>query len=62
MTPAARVRSALEATGSRRNGKDWICPAHEDSRASLSVDEGREGKEAFLAKRPPDLSKFKRYS
>jgi naphthoate synthase len=26
-----------------------------------TTDEGREGKEAFLEKRPPDFSKFPRY-
>jgi hypothetical protein len=44
VTPVERVRSALEAAGSRRAGKDWTCPAHQDRKASLSVDEGRDGK------------------
>jgi putative DNA primase/helicase len=44
VTPAERVRSALEAAGSRRSGRDWQCPAHQDRKASLSVTEGRDGK------------------
>jgi hypothetical protein len=44
MTPAERVRAALEAGGSRRTGQDWQCPSHEDRKASLSVKEGRDGK------------------
>lgn len=44
VTPVERVRSALEAGGSRRSGRDWQCPAHEDRKASLSVTEGRDGK------------------
>jgi hypothetical protein len=44
VTPAERVRSALEAAGSRRSGRDWRCPAHEDRKASLSVAEGRHGR------------------
>ena len=44
MTPAERVQSALEAAGSRRSGRDWQCPAHQDRKASLSVAEGRGGK------------------
>jgi putative DNA primase/helicase len=44
MTPTERVQSALEAAGSRRSGRDWQCPAHEDRKASLSVSEGRDGK------------------
>jgi hypothetical protein len=44
MTPAERVQSALETAGSRRSGRDWQCPAHEDRKASLSVSEGRDGK------------------
>jgi Toprim domain len=43
MTPVERVRSALEAAGSRRSGRDWQCPAHQDHKASLSVREGRDG-------------------
>jgi putative DNA primase/helicase len=43
MTPAERVRAALETVGSRRSGRDWQCPAHQDHKASLSVDEGRDG-------------------
>jgi putative DNA primase/helicase len=44
MTPAERVRSVLETAGSRRSGRDWQCPAHQDRKASLSVSEGRDGK------------------
>ncbi|HEY8112485.1 MAG TPA: toprim domain-containing protein [Actinomycetes bacterium] len=44
MTPAERVRSALEGAGSRRNGRDWQCPAHEDRQASLSVKEATDGR------------------
>jgi len=44
MTPAERVRFALETAGSRRNGHDWQCPAHQDQKASLSVREGGDGK------------------
>jgi len=44
MTPAERVRSALETAGSRRSGRDWQCPAHQDRKASLSLTEGRDGK------------------
>jgi Protein of unknown function (DUF3987) len=44
MTPVERVQSALEAAGSRRSGRDWQCPAHEDRKASLSVSEGRDGR------------------
>ena len=44
MTPVERVRSVLETAGSRRNGRDWQCPAHEDRKASLSVAEGRHGR------------------
>jgi hypothetical protein len=44
VTPVERVRSALEAAGSRRSGHDWQCPAHEDRKASLSFTEGRDGK------------------
>jgi putative DNA primase/helicase len=42
--PLARVRSALEAAGSRKGaGQDWTCPAHDDRKASLSVTERRDG-------------------
>jgi hypothetical protein len=44
VTPVERVRSALEAAGSRRSGRDWQCPAHQDHKASLSVSEGRNGR------------------
>lgn len=48
MTPAERVRAALEAHGghqaTRRQGRDWLCPAHDDQQASLSVAEGRDGR------------------
>jgi putative DNA primase/helicase len=44
VTPAERVRAALEAAGSRRQGRDWQCPAHDDRQASLSVAEGRDGR------------------
>jgi hypothetical protein len=44
MTPLERVRSALEAAGSRKGpGKDWRCPAHDDKQASLSVTVGDKG-------------------
>jgi hypothetical protein len=33
-------------------------PGYEDI---ITTDEGREGKEAFLDKRKPDFSRFKRY-
>jgi hypothetical protein len=45
MTPLARVKAALEAAGCRASGEHvWTCPAHEDSRPSLSVSEGRDGR------------------
>jgi AAA domain/Toprim-like len=44
MTPRERVQAALEAHGSRRSGRDWQCPGHEDQRPSLSVKEGRDGR------------------
>jgi GNAT superfamily N-acetyltransferase/5S rRNA maturation endonuclease (ribonuclease M5) len=44
VTPVERVRAVLEAHGSRRQGRDWQCPAHEDQRASLSVAEGRDSR------------------
>jgi hypothetical protein len=44
VTPVERVRAALEAAGSHRQSRDWQCPAHDDSRASLSVAEGRDGR------------------
>jgi hypothetical protein len=44
MTPVERARSALEAAGSRRSGRDWQCPAHQDHKASLSVSEDRDGR------------------
>lgn len=48
MTPLERVVSALEARDLRpkANGKGWAarCPAHEDSKASLSVSESEGGK------------------
>jgi hypothetical protein len=45
MSPLGRVQAALEAAGSRRQGAmSWTCPAHDDQRASLSVQEGRDGR------------------
>jgi hypothetical protein len=44
VTPLQQVTSALEAHGSRRVARDWQCPAHQDQRASLSVNEGRDGR------------------
>lgn len=45
MTPLERVRSALEQAGSRKQGPaGWTCPAHDDTRASLSVKEGHDGR------------------
>ena len=34
------------ALGGRRSGKGWVakCPAHQDKRPSLSIDEGSNGK------------------
>src|SRR5829696_6205131 len=43
VTPVERVQAALEAHGSRRQGRDWQCPGHEDRQPSLSVAEGRDG-------------------
>ncbi len=37
-----RVVTALERAGSRRQGRDWTCPAHDDRRASLTVSNGDE--------------------
>jgi len=45
VTPLERVRSTLEAAGSRKGaGQDWQCPTHDDRQASLSVTEGRDAK------------------
>lgn len=38
-----RVTSALVACGSDRKGSNWICPAHDDSKASMTVTKGHEG-------------------
>jgi Toprim domain len=38
-----RVIAALEAHGATRRGRDWTCPAHDDSKPSLSVDQGAKG-------------------
>jgi hypothetical protein len=37
MTPYDRVIAALKARGSRRMGKNWQCPSHDDRHPSLSV-------------------------
>ena len=34
----------MEAAGCRRQGRDWTCPAHPDTRASLSINEGDDGR------------------
>lgn len=39
----ARVERALEAHGSKRQGRDWECPGHDDRNASLSVSQGDRG-------------------
>jgi putative DNA primase/helicase len=44
MTPLQRVQVALEAAGCRRNGRAWLCPAHDDSTPSLSLAEGQDGR------------------
>src|SRR5829696_346071 len=44
MTPLGRVQAALEAHGCRRNGRAWLCPAHDDSTPSLSLAEGQDGR------------------
>jgi 5S rRNA maturation endonuclease (ribonuclease M5) len=44
MTPVHRLQAALETHGSRRQGRNWRCPAHDDRQASLSVAEGRDGR------------------
>ncbi len=38
-----RVTDALLQNGCTQKGHDWTCPAHEDSSASLSVNEGDKG-------------------
>jgi hypothetical protein len=47
MTPLEGVWAALEAAGSRRDGRNWQCPSHEDRQPSLSVSEGRDGTVLF---------------
>jgi hypothetical protein len=44
VSPLERVQAALEAAGSRRQGRDWQCPSHEDRQPSLSVARGRDGR------------------
>jgi hypothetical protein len=47
VTPVERVREALTAANCRtRDGRNWTCPVptHEDTRPSLSVTEGRDGR------------------
>jgi hypothetical protein len=44
-TALERVEDALRAHGCRNEGRgSWTCPAHEDMHASLSVDEGEDGR------------------
>ena len=40
------VENLVARLNGRRSGKGWIarCPAHEDHRPSLSIDEGRDGR------------------
>lgn len=44
MTAYDRVIDALETAGSKRHGRDWQCPAHDDGKPSLTVNEGSEGR------------------
>ena len=48
MTPVERILEALTAHGCepRRSGEGWSarCPAHDDRKPSLSINEGREGR------------------
>ena len=54
MNPVELVRARLEAAGSRSSGRGlWTCPAHEDSRPSLSVSEGRDGRAQRTGPRDP---------
>ena len=43
---SAPVEKLVARLNARRCGKGWIarCPAHEDHRPSLSIDEGRDGR------------------
>ncbi len=43
MTPHQRLVDSLEANGSRRNGRDWQCPAHHDRTPSLTVTKAENG-------------------
>jgi hypothetical protein len=43
-TPLELLTGRLEAAGSRRQGRDWQCPAHEDAQPSLSVTEKPDGR------------------
>jgi 5S rRNA maturation endonuclease (ribonuclease M5) len=43
VTPLERVQQALEQVGSKKQGAtNWTCPAHNDTRASLSLSRGRD--------------------
>jgi AAA domain len=44
VTALSRVTAALEGRGLRREGKNYQCPAHDDGKASLSVDRGEGGR------------------
>jgi hypothetical protein len=41
--PLELVTGALERHGSRRQGRSWQCPAHDDRTPSLRVDQDRDG-------------------
>jgi hypothetical protein len=45
-TQLADIADIVHALGARRVGSQWLarCPAHDDSRPSLSIREGREGR------------------
>jgi hypothetical protein len=43
VSPYERFTSALREHGSRRRGRNWNCPAHDDRHPSLSVDESPTG-------------------